>query len=176
MRRTILSYCQLTKFRQCWHLKLAAFTILIGTFTTCIAGESENKVAHSCNMAAIESLRMPVAVPGVDGRLPPIAEVPMNSSAILDASVAKKVYVRNSTVRRTATGTVDVRSMIANCTDFPLQVEARIQFYDSTQAPSELPSEWRRIFLSPRSDGLFKESSMGRESVSFYLVEIREGR
>ena len=159
--------------------RCAAFTLSALIFLTvgCASSDaSENKQAHVCNMAAIKKERTLVAVPGLDGKLPSVTEVPLNSSAVLDKSISEKVYVRNASVRRTATGTVEVRSMIANCTDFPLQVEGRIQFYDADQAPSEPASAWKRVYLAPRSDGMFQEMSIGTDSVHFYIIEVREGR
>ena len=43
-------------------------------------------------------------------------------------NVINKLYVRSVGAQRTATGTVKVYSQIINCTDYPLNVEARTQF------------------------------------------------
>jgi hypothetical protein len=165
---------------RCTHTRRHGWA-LAGFVALAVAGVSpaladENKQAHICNMATIKSERNLVAVPGVDGKLPAITEVPFNSAALLDKSITKKVYVRTATVKRTLTGTVLVRTMVANCTDHDLRIEGRTQFYDADQTPAEAPSAWKRIFLEPRSDSLYQESSISTDAVHFYFIEVREAR
>ena len=158
------------------HRRALAALVALAMAGTAPALADENKQAHLCNMAAIKHERNLVAVPGADGRLPAITEVPWNSSALLDKTITKKSYVRTAAVHRTATGTVQVRTMVANCTDHDLQIEGRTQFYDADQMPSEPPSAWKRIYLAPRSDSLYEETSLGTDAVHFYFIEVREAR
>ena len=82
--------------------------------------------APICNMEAIHKQRQLVAVPGMASPTPsPLIEAPLNSVNITDFAVLQKVWIRDVAVRRTPTGTVEVVSRVVNCTDFPLQIEAR---------------------------------------------------
>jgi len=152
---------------------IACVVVVAGFVSGCAR---TNEQAPWCNMSAINDQRNLVAVPGPDGREPPVVEVPLNSVSMLDATITSKVYVRDATAKRTPAGTVEVRSQIANCTDFPLQVELRTQFMDAENAPSEAVSAWRRVYLTPRSNGSYHESSIGTTAVKSYIIEVREGR
>lgn len=130
-----------------------------------------------CDMAVISKQRAVVAAPSLvpDGDSP-VKEMPLNSVSITDSAIINKIYVRSINSRRTPTGTVEVWSQILNCTDYALHAEARTQFYDSSQAPSEPVSAWRRIVLDPRTSNTYRESSIGTKTVGYYMVELREGR
>ena len=131
--------------------------------------------APICNMNAIAAQRQLAAAPSqVPGGASPLLEMPLNSVNITDFAIINKVYVRTVNARRTQTGTVEVYSQIINCTDFPLNAEARTQFYDAGQAPSEPVSAWRRFALPPRSSNTYRETSIGTERAAFYMVELRE--
>lgn len=131
--------------------------------------------APICNMSAIASQRQLAAAPSrVPGGESPLLEMPLNSVNITDFAIINKVYVRTVNARRTPTGTVQVYSQVINCTDFPLNAEARVQFYDAGQAPSEPVSAWKRFALPPRTSNTFSESSIGTQNVAFYMVELRE--
>ncbi|MBI3446141.1 MAG: hypothetical protein HY055_12465 [Magnetospirillum sp.] len=133
--------------------------------------------APVCNMSGIDAQRQLVEVPA-DGIFSssPLKELPMNSVAITDETIANKVFVRAVNARRTATGTVEVVSQIINCTDYPLNAEARVQFYDKTKVASEPVSAWRRFNLPARTSNTYQELSIGTESVEYYMVEMRETR
>jgi|GEM_PF-460560 hypothetical protein len=117
----------------------------------------------------------------------------MNSVAILDQSLQRyyiwentvtgpieigkkgKIAVESVGVKRSPTNTLEVYAMLRNRTQYPLQVQARCQFFDSVRAPVEGPTAWQRIMLPPGSVAPYKEFSV-RTDASYYYVEIREGR
>ncbi len=133
--------------------------------------------APICNMDAISQQRQLVAVPAaVPGQPSPLIEMPLNSVNITDFAVINKIWTRSINVRRTATGTVEVMTQFVNCTDFPLQLEARTQFYDSSRAPSEPVSAWKRVYLTPRTYNTYAETSLKTKDSQYYLVEVKEGR
>ena len=115
----------------------------------------------------------PAEVPPQAAALTPM---PVNSVNITDYRITNKIMVESTNARRNPTGTVEVFARLVNCTDYPLQIEGRTHFLDEGQAPVEEVSAWGRIFLSPRSYGVYKESSIDVARVRFYYVEIREGR
>ena len=76
---------------------------------------------------------------------------------------------------RTPTGTLKVWAILRNRTNYPLQVEARIAFYDATKAPLEGPTSWDRIHLPPNATAHYEEFSTKTE-IGYYHIEVREGR
>jgi hypothetical protein len=106
-----------------------------------------------------------------------LIETPLNSVNITDVAITNKVVIQKSAARRNETGTVEVWARIVNCTDVPLQVEARTHFLDQSRAPAEDVSGWSRVFLAPRSYGVYSESSLSNVfKARYYYVEMREGR
>jgi hypothetical protein len=77
--------------------------------------------------------------------------------------------------RRTEADTVEVIARIANCTDYPLQIEGRTAFQDEAQIPSEPVSAWQRLYLAPKSLTVYREVSTSTSQVSTFLVELRGG-
>lgn len=155
-------------------LSLSASTLLAAASIAILAGCAQEP-APICNMSAISQQRQLAAAPSrVPGGESPVLEMPLNSVNITDYSIINKIYVRNVNARRTPTGTVEVYAQVINCTDFPLNTEARIQFYDAGQAPSEPVSAWKRFHLPPRTSNTYSEKSIGTQSAAFYMVELRE--
>lgn len=133
--------------------------------------------APVCNMEGIARQRQLVALPAATpGDPSPLIEMPLNSVNITDFNVMNKLFVRQVQAQRTATGTVAVAATIVNCTDYPLNVEARTQFLDGAQAASEPVSAWKRLHLQPRTYNTYGESSIGTGQVQYYLVELKETR
>lgn len=133
--------------------------------------------APMCNMAGIAAQRQLVALPAAaPGEPSPLLEMPLNSVSITDYTVINKLFVRNVVAQRTPTGTVKVVSQIVNCTDHPLTIEARTQFYDQAQAPSEPVSAWKRLNVAARTLNTYSESSIGTRNVQYYMVEVKETR
>lgn len=155
------------------------FAILAGLAgAAALAGCAQvQEPAPVCSMAGISAQRQLVALPAAaPGEPSPLTEMPLNSVSITDFTVINKLYVRQVTAQRTATGTVRVLGQIINCTDYPLNIEARTQFYDQTQVPSEPVSAWKRLNIAPRTSNTYAESSIGARNVQFYMVELKETR
>ena len=126
--------------------------------------------------------------PGVRVRsgLAPHANVRLNTVAIIDKSLQNwqgpqssrrgKVAVERTDAKRTDTGAVQAWALLRNRTDYPLQIEGRVQFFDESQAPIEGPSAWQRVFLPPNSVATYRENSTKTAGVKYYYIEIREGR
>lgn len=140
-----------------------------------VLGGCAQEPAPICNMNGIADQRQLVAVPSmIPNGISPVLEMPLNSVSIVDKDIINKVFVRAVTTRRTPTGTVEVASQVINCTDYPLNAEARVQFYDEAQVPSEPVSAWKRFALPPRTSNTYRESSVGTKSAQYYMVEMRE--
>lgn len=157
--------------------KLAVAAIGLSALTVLAGCAQQQEPAPICNMAGIAAQRQLVALPAAaPGEPSPLLEMPLNSVSITDFNVINKLYVRQVTAQRTPTGTVKVISQIINCTDYPLNIEGRTQFYDQAQAPSEPVSGWKRLNLAPRTSNTYAESSIGTKNVQYYMVEVRETR
>lgn len=151
------------------HLLATTFGLLL------LGGCTTMDPAPRCDMGRISSQRDLVPGPAmVPGESSPLKEMPLNSVNITDEGVINKLYIRAITARRTATGTVEVVAQVVNCTDFPLNAEARTQFFDAAQVPSEPVSAWKRFHLSPRTANAYSEFSMGAQTVDGYMIEMRE--
>lgn len=140
-----------------------------------LGGCAPMEPAPFCDMSRVASQRDLVAGPAmVQGETSPLKEMPMNSVNITDPAILSKLYIRAINARRTPGGTVEVVAQVVNCTDFPLNAEARTQFFDNTQAPSEPVSAWQRIHLPPRTSNRYRELSIGDKNVDGYMIEMRE--
>ena len=109
----------------------------------------------------------------------PNARLNLDTVAILDKSLQNdrsgKLAIESSGGRRTATNTLEVYATIRNRTDFALQIEGRVQFFDAQGVPVEGPTAWTRVFLDPNGITAYKELST-RIDVVHYYVELREAR
>ena len=76
--------------------------------------------------------------------------------------------------RRTETDTVEVVARVVNCGKEPLQLQLRTSFLSAAQSPTEPTSSWQRIYVAPKSTGVYTEKSISRD-VAHYLIEVRRG-
>lgn len=107
--------------------------------------------------------------PLVRGAFTPI---PLESVQFVDKDLRRKVVVQGVMAQKTETDTVEVVARVLNCTDKPLQLQARTSFMSGAMAPLEPTSGWQRLFLQPRALGVYSEKSVSRDP-AHYLVEVR---
>ena len=100
----------------------------------------------------------------------------LNNVGILDDSLRYKIAIEGTGANRTATQTLQVWAQIRNRTDYPLQVECRTQWYDANQAPVDKPTAWERIALTPNSIETYRANSSNIYGITYYYIELREGR
>jgi len=107
----------------------------------------------------------------------PRAMTPIDLDAVqfVDPALTRDILVAGLYARRTETDTVEVTARLVNCTGRPLQVQARSSFMDEAQAPTEPTSAWSRVFVPAYGTGIYRERSIGRDEVSYYLIELKEG-
>ncbi|MBR9906934.1 MAG: hypothetical protein GYB30_02660 [Gammaproteobacteria bacterium] len=86
-----------------------------------------------------------------------------------------KVTLDRSGMSNTATGQLEVWTMIRNRTDYDLQIEGKALFFDANQAPLMDESMWRRVFVPANGTAIYKETSLNNRA-EYFLVELREGR
>lgn len=87
-----------------------------------------------------------------------------------------KLAVESTDARRTATRTLEVWAVLRNRTDFPMQIEGRTHFFDDNKVPVERPTAWQRVYLPPQGVDSYWERSTRTDEVTYYYIELREGR
>ncbi len=121
----------------------------------------------------------------VRSNIAPNARVSMDTVQIIDRDLQRtdgrgrttgKLAVEATDSERSGSGTLEVWATIRNRTDYPLQIEARVQFFDEAEAPMEGPSAWKRIHLPPNGTGIYRERSLGVERIAHYYVEVQEAQ
>jgi hypothetical protein len=119
----------------------------------------------------------PVAGPALVANVPKsMTPIDLNAVQFTDKPLTRQVLVEGLFARRTETDTVEVTARFVNCTDKPLQVQARSSFMDLAQAPTEPVSAWTQVFIPPKGTGTYRERSMSRDEVQYYLIELAPGR
>jgi len=127
-------------------------------------------VLVACGASRNEGTNPPVFITGER------TEVRWNGVSIVDDGIAAKLAVQSSDSRRSETGTLEVWAHLRNRTDHALQIEGRVQFFDSEKRPIEGPSAWKRMYLDPNTMATFSEFSTRADGVAYYYIELREGR
>ena len=125
--------------------------------------------------------------PGVrvrDARAPN-AGLALNSVRIIDPDLqsqsrtgmlSSRVAVEANNSRRTPNGTLEVWATLRNRTEYPMSLEARVQFFDREEAPAEKATAWKRLHLPSNGIANYQEYSSGTTAVAYYYVEVREAR
>jgi len=109
------------------------------------------------------------------GAVSGVANIPPNAFNFIEGNLGNKVIARSAVLSSNESGTTRLDVVFANCTDFPLQIEARTQFIDASGIPVERVSGWKRLYLQPRTLSQYQESSTYDGLVNSYLVDVREG-
>lgn len=142
----------------------------------CAPRDSDAKPpTFSCGFEAVRKAKAPESVSLSGLARNSMTPIPLNSVQIIDKKMLRKVLVQGLFARRTEADTVEVIARIANCTDYPLQLEGRTAFQDEAQIPSEPVSAWQRLYLAPKSLTVYREVSTSTSQASTFLVELREG-
>ena len=142
------------------------------------AAACQNRVPPKpqCDFLALQDAvpsQGPVLISQVPGSVTPM---PLNAVNITDIAITNKIMVQSNNATRATDGDIDVFARFVNCTDYPLQIEARTHFLDSVQADAEPVTAWSRIHLPARALGSYSVRSTAGAAVESYLIELREGR
>jgi|GEM_PF-574764 len=98
--------------------------------------------------------------------------IDLNAVQFTDKALTKKMVVEGLFARRTETDTVEVSARFVNCTKRQITIRARSSFMDDVQYPVEPTSAWQRVTIQPYATGVYRERSMKRDEVKYYLIEI----
>jgi len=129
-----------------------------------------------CDFRAVKA-QGPAQGPVLVSQTPGAAEaMPLNAVNLTDAAITNKIVVQSTNARREANGDIAVFARLVNCTDYPLQLEARTHFLDSGQVDAEPVTAWSRLHSPPHSVVAYTTRSTAGAVVESYLIEVREGR
>lgn len=136
------------------------------------AAATENKVlkCHTGEARAAGPSGGPALVANVPASMTPID---LNAVLMTDKKLTKSVIVEGLFAMRTPTNGLKIMARLVNCTKYPLVVQARSNFMDGNQMPTEAASAWKPVFLSPLATAVYEEASIGRGNVGAYLIELR---
>ncbi len=101
-----------------------------------------------------------------------MTSIDLNAVQFTDKALTREMVVEGLFARRTETDTVEVSARFVNCTGRPLTIRARSNFMDEVQYPVEPSSAWQRVIIQPYATGVYRERSMKRDEVAYYLIEI----
>jgi hypothetical protein len=101
-----------------------------------------------------------------------IAPIPLNTVVFSDPALAEAIAIQRVGAMRTPTNTVEVAATLVNCGAAQVPLRIRTTFFDAEQRTTEGASAWKTVFVPPRGLGSYSESSIARERVSTYLIEI----
>lgn len=115
----------------------------------------------------------PALVANVPRSMTPID---LNAVQMTDRKLWKSVIVEGLFARRTDTDTLEVTARFVNCTKNPIVIQARSNFMDDQQVPTENASVWKTVFISPLATAVYQERSIGTTKVANYLIELRSNQ
>jgi hypothetical protein len=117
-----------------------------------------------------ESAGGPALIANVSTSMTPID---LNAVLFTDKQLGRSMVVEGVFAQRTPTNGVKVTARFVNCTKQTLAVQLRSNFMDANQIPTEKASSWKTVFLSPLATAVYEESSIGRDRVDAFLIELR---
>lgn len=133
---------------------------------------AENRVVK-CNTRAARAAPSnggPALVANVPRSMTPID---LGAVQFTDKKLGKSVIVEELAVLRNPVNGLTVVARFVNCTKKPMVIQARSNFLDANQLPTEAASSWRTIFLSPLATGVYQENSIKTTQVAAFYVELR---
>lgn len=89
--------------------------------------------------------------------------------------VKGKISIEGKGVRQTATGLNELWVNIRNRTDYTLQVESRVTWFDAGGAPVDGPSVWQRTVLQANSLASIIQTTTVSDEATYFNMEVREG-
>lgn len=136
------------------------------------AGARENRTLKCKTSVARRSQATggPALVANIPRAMTPID---LNAVQMTDRALTRAVLVEGLWAQRTEVDTLLVTARFVNCTKKPLVIQARSNFMDSAQIPTEPVSAWKTLYLPPLATTVYQERSIGMGKVAAYLVELR---
>lgn len=86
-----------------------------------------------------------------------------------------RLSVDKQGIRRTPSGTSEVFVVLRNHTDYNYTAEARTQFYDQSEIPTDVKPAWQRVVVPANSTSAYLEKSTTTAELK-YRVEVRQAQ
>ncbi len=136
------------------------------------AAAAENRVVtcDTWKARAYGDSNGPALVANVASSMTPID---LNAVQFTDRKLGRRIIVEGVQAVRTPTQGLKVFVRLVNCKSEPITVQLRTNFLDNNQMPTEQPSAWRTVFLSPRATAGYEELSIAGPKVGAFYVELR---
>ncbi len=150
--------------------KFIAACVLIAATAPALANENKVVQCRTYNARWAGPSGGPALVANVPSSMTPID---LNAVLFTNQKLDRQVTVEGLFAQRTPVGGLKVTARLVNCTDKSLVVQARSNFMDVNQLPTEAASAWKTLYLSPRATTVYEENSIGQASVGAYLIELR---
>lgn len=112
----------------------------------------------------------PALVANVPSSMTPID---LNAVQFTDRKLGRRIIVEGVQAMRNPNQGLKVFVRLVNCKSQPITVQLRTNFLDNNQMPTEQPSAWRTVFLSPRATAGYEENSIAGGKVGAFYVEMR---
>lgn len=154
---------------------VAGSIIMLALFSATAAEARENRPlkCYTGRAHRAPSQGGPALVANVPRSMTPID---LNAVQMTDRALWKSVIVEGLFARRTDTDTLEVTARFVNCTKQPIVIQARSNFMDEMQVPTENASVWKTIFISPLATAVYQERSIATTKIANYLVELRSNQ
>ena len=78
-------------------------------------------------------------------------------------------------IRRTPANTSEVFVVLRNHTDYNSILEARTQFYDQSDIPTDVAPRWQRVVVPANATSVYREQSTTTAALK-YRVEVRQAK
>ncbi|RDV28035.1 hypothetical protein DXV75_03460 [Alteromonas aestuariivivens] len=85
-----------------------------------------------------------------------------------------KVSLQRAGARRTPTNSLEAWSVLKNHTDYNLQVEGRVSFFDADEIPLDDVTAWKRVYIPANSVATYRDFSINPQA-AYFVIELREG-
>jgi len=86
-----------------------------------------------------------------------------------------KVTTERFGAKKTETGMLRAWAVLKNRTDYALQVEGRVIFFDQDLLPIDDVTAWKRMYLPANGIGTYRDTSISFDA-AHYMIELREAR
>ncbi len=99
-------------------------------------------------------------------------ELPVNTVTFADKRTAKKVIVESVSAQRTDAESVRLNVRFYNKGRKPVRIAVRSSFFDQEKQLTETPGSWRTVHILPKSFAYYAVTSLPRNDVAGFLVEV----
>lgn len=147
-----------------------AFACALLANTTAALAENTVITCSTSRARAAKPAPGPALVANVASAMTPI---PLNAVQFTDTGLGRSVITQQLFAQRAQNNSLNITARFVNCTKKPLVMQARTNFLDVNNFPTEKVSAWKTIYLSPLATSIYEEKSIGTTNVAAFYVELR---